>query len=287
MKKYLKLFRVKHYIKNLLVFIPLIFSKNLFNKEKIISAMIGFISFSLMSSAVYIINDIKDAKKDMNHPVKKSRPIASGEISIFKALIISIISIVISILITVYCCINFNISIALTVFYLFAYLVLNISYSIGLKNKPILDIALLVLGFLIRVLYGGAIVQVEVSSWLYLTIISISFYLALGKRRNEFIKHDGKDTREVLKYYTKEFLDKNMYVSMALAICFYALWAMNYGNNLMICTVPIVMLLAMKYSLDIEEIESEGDPVEVIIKDKFIICLGIIYVCFILGILYF
>ena len=73
---------------------------------------------------------------------------------------------------------------------------------------------------------------------------------------------------------------------MALAICFYALWAMNYGNNLMIWTVPIVMILAMKYSLNIEAMESEGDPVEVIVGDKFIIGLGIIYICLIFGILY-
>ncbi len=286
MKKYLKLFRVKHYIKNLLVFIPLIFSKNLFDKTKMTSAIIGFISFCLISSAVYIINDIKDVQKDRNHPVKKNRPIASGEISIKRAIIIAIINVIISFSIVFYCYYKFNINIILTGAYLFLYLILNIAYSFGLKNKPIIDIAILVSGFLLRVLYGGVIVQVQISSWLYLTIISVSFYLALGKRRNEFIKHDGKNTREVLKYYTKEFLDKNMYVSMALAICFYALWAMNYGNNLMIWTVPIVMILAMKYSLNIEAMESEGDPVEVIVGDKFIIGLGIIYICLIFGILY-
>ena len=133
MKKYLKLFRVKHYIKNLLVFIPLIFSKNLFDKTKMTSSTIGFISFCLISSTVYIINDIKDVQKDRNHPVKKNRPIASGEISIKRAIIIAIINVIISFSIVFYCYYKFNINIILTGAYLFLYLILNIAYSFGLK----------------------------------------------------------------------------------------------------------------------------------------------------------
>ncbi len=288
MKKYLNLLRVKHYIKNFLVFIPLFFSKNLLDAKKMFGAIIGFIAFCLLSSAVYIINDIKDIKNDQRHPIKKNRPIASGEITVLKASVIAIFNIIASItIITFYCLyVDSNINFMIAIFYLFLYLVLNIAYSFGLKNKPIIDIAILVSGFLIRVLFGGVIVGVEVSSWLYLTVISISFYLGLAKRRNEIIKYDGKETRGVLKYYTKDFLDKNMHVCMALGITFYSLWAMNYGNVLMIWTVPIVMLLAMKYSLNIENVENEGNPVDILLKDKFIIILGILYIAFIYYILY-
>ena len=128
---------------------------------------------------------------------------------------------------------------------------------------------------------------VEVSSWLYLTVISISFYLGLGKRRNELVKHSDKETRKVLKYYTQDFLDKNMYVCMALSIVFYALWALNYANNLLLWTVPIVMIIAMRYSLKVEMNESEGDPVDIIFKDKFIILMSLFYVVYMFMTLYF
>ena len=288
MKKYLELFRVKHYIKNILIFIPLFFSKQFLDIEKILSLIVGFIAFCLISSTVYIINDIKDVDKDKKHPIKKNRPIASGKISILNASIIAIINVIVAIIgiVLYYNYFNSNMNLKMAIIYLLVYLFLNILYSFGLKNIPIIDVAILVSGFVIRVLFGGCIVQVEISNWLYLTIMSISFYFALGKRRNEILRYEGKNTRNVLEFYTKDFLDKNMYVCMALAICFYALWAINYVNDLMIWTVPIVMLLAMKYSLNIENAESEGDPVDILLKDKSIILLGIIYIAFIVYILY-
>ena len=163
---------------------------------------------------------------------------------------------------------------------------LNIGYSFGLKNKPIIDIIILVSGFVIRVMVGGVVANIEISNWLYLTILSISTYLGLGKRRNELRKNDKLDTRKVLKYYSKEFLDKNMYMCMSLAICFFSLWTMQNENKMMIWTVPIVIILALCYSLDIEKEEAYGDPIEVIMSDKKIILLGALYVAVTLCMLY-
>ena len=157
MRNYLKLLRVKHYIKNLLVFFPLVFSKNI-TSTNILLVILGFIAFSFSSSAIYIINDIMDIEKDKNHPTKKNRPIASGIISIKKALIIAIILLFIIIGITIYLSFN-NHYISL---YLIVYIIINIAYSLGLKNKPLIDIAILASGFLIRVLYGGALINIEV-----------------------------------------------------------------------------------------------------------------------------
>ena len=147
----------------------------------------------------------------------------------------------------------------------------------GLKNKPIIDIAILASGFVIRVLFGGAIIKVNISSWLFLTIFAVSFYLGLGKRRNEYVKHQNKETRSVLKFYNEEFLNKNMYMCLSLAICFYALWAKDYENPIILWSVPLIMLMCMKYSLNIEQDDSEGDPTDILIKDKFLIILEIIY----------
>ena len=286
MEDIIKLLRVKHYIKNLLILVPLFFSKNILQTDKIISSIIGVVAFSLCCSAVYIINDIRDVEKDKKHPIKKERPIASGKISIKKAIVIGVILIILSILCTIAIYKLYSINIYSTITYLLLYLVLNIAYSFGLKNKPIIDITILSLGFLIRVLFGGVIIDVNISNWLYLTVISISFYLGLGKRRNELVKHNNKETRSVLKYYTKDFLDKNMYVCMALSIVFYSLWAMSFSNNLMLWTIPIVMLIAMKYSLDIELAGSEGDPVDIIVKDKMIVLMSIFYVIYTFLIIY-
>ena len=155
-----------------------------------------------------------------------------------------------------------------------------------MKNIPLIDITILVSGFLIRVLYGGAVINVEISNWLYLTVISMAFYLVIGKRRNEVINYK-KSTRKVLKYYSKEFLDKNMYMCLALAIIFYSLWTMDYqiGNTMLVWTVPIVILICMKYSMTIE-IGGDGDPIEVVYSDKMLLFLIILYGISLLSFIY-
>lgn len=169
------------------------------------------------------------------------------------------------------------------------YFVLNLIYSFGAKNIPILDIVILVSGFFIRVLFGATLLNISVSNWLYLTVIAVSFYLGLGKRRNEIIK-SGVKSRKVLEYYNKDFLDKNMYMCLAMTIVFYSLWTTDSAvvlknNNLLIWTVPMIIVIAMKYSMNIEG-NSDGDPVEVIMKDKVLIFLGLIYVISLFIILY-
>ena len=282
MKKYLKLIRVKHWIKNFLIFLPLIFSRNI-NATNILLSILGFISFSFASSIIYIINDIRDKEKDKNHPTKKNRPIAAGTISITNALIVATLLLIITIAILIYLS-TFNKFISI---YIITYILINIMYSFGLKNIPLLDVFILALGFLIRVLYGGALINVEVSNWLFLTVLSISFYLGLGKRRNELIAQEktGNTTRSVLKYYNKEFLDKNMYMCLSMTIIFYSLWCQDLNSDYIMSTIPIVLLICMKYSLNIES-NSSGDPVEVLLKDKILMLLVGIYAIAILLTLY-
>lgn len=284
--KYLKLLRVKHYIKNFLILLPLIFNKSITNIDKLIMTMVGFISFCLISSSIYIINDINDVEKDRKHPVKKNRPIANGSISITKARVISIVLVILSLSIIIALNMLYKFNIVSSLGYLILYFGLNIIYSLGLKDVPIVDISILASGFLIRVLFGGAICNVIVSSWLYLTIISMSFYLGLGKRRNELKKHKSSKTRAVLKYYNRDFLDNNMYIFSAVSLVFYSLWAQSYNKQLLLWTIPIVMIIVMKYNLDIESSDSEGDPVNVLLHDKSIFILGFIYMLIIFLALY-
>ena len=284
MIKYLKLFRVKHYIKNILIFLPLLFSHQFKNINLILSVFIAFISFSLLCSAIYIFKDIKDKDLDSKHPKKKFRPIASGEVSVKKAYIFHFLLYFLSNMIIL---LNNNNNLYQLII-LNIYYFINIIYSIKLKNIPIIDITCIMVGFLLRVILGCLVVNVLISSWLYLTIISFSYYLALSKRRNEMLKI-GKTTRSVLIAYNKNFLDKMMYVFLTSTIVFYSLWCANISSvliNLYLISIPILLLIIMQYSLIIEN-NSYGNPVDVIFENKLLLLTIILYSLYMFLILIF
>jgi len=270
MKKYLELIRTNHWIKNLLIFIPMICAK-VINYNNIITTFIGFLSFSLTSSFIYIINDIKDLESDKLSERKKLRPLANGKISKKVALIIAIIIIIISLLLN--CYLNKGIFNAPT-YVLLSYIIINIAYSLGLKNIPIIDICLLASGFIIRIYYGASLLNIEVSNWLFLTILNASLFIGLGKRKKEFLIN--KDIRKVLAKYNENFLDKFEYLTLTLLIVFYSLWTMEQNNKYLIYTVPFLIIIFMKYCLILEN-ESEGDPITIIYKDKSLLILCTIY----------
>ena len=220
MKKYLKLMRIHHYVKNLLVFAALVCSGRLFNFEKLAAGITAFAAFCLVSSVVYIINDICDREKDRKHPTKCKRPIAAGTVSVRNAWILTA-----ALLSGAVVCNGFSFHISSTLL-LVLYLILNLGYSFGMKNIPIVDVTILVTGFLIRIMYGAIVTGISISNWLYLTVIALAFYFALGKRRNELKKCAASgETRKVLGAYSYEFLDKFMYLCLTLAVAFYALWS--------------------------------------------------------------
>ncbi len=284
MKNYIKLIRVKHYIKNLLVLAALACSGQLFVREKLFAGLAGFGAFCMISSVVYIINDIRDREKDRQHPTKCTRPIASGAVSVKAAGVLAVLLFVIAGVLN-----YFAFSIPATVL-LALYLILNLAYSLGLKNIPIVDVAILVSGFLIRVLYGALVTGIDVSNWLYFTVVALSFYFALGKRRNELSRLGSDGTRKVLSAYPVSFLDKTMYMCLTLAIVFYSLWSMDERtvssyNKYLIFTVPIVLLIVMKYNLDVEG-DYDGDPVEVLTHDKVLMLMCALYFAMMFIILY-
>ena len=166
------------------------------------------------------------------------------------------------------------------------YLFLNIAYSGGLKNKPIVDVLILTMGFVLRIVYGAVVSGVAVSGWLYLTVFSGALFLSLGKRRNEIRQHGQTgETREVLRLYTDSFLDKNMYVSLGLTIVFYALWAMAQNSLWMTGSVLLVVAIFMRYTLVLEG-DSDGDPVEVVTHDTALLVLALSYVLYVGAVLY-
>lgn len=274
-KHYLKLIRISHYIKNLLVFAPLIFGGAITDTKKLWVSFLVFLSFCAVSSTVYVINDIFDREKDRKHPTKCRRPIAAGIISVKAAKLLAAGLLGVAIICV---CLHFRWQVALL---LLTYLLLNLGYSFGWKNIPILDVVILVSGFFLRVLCGAIATDIYISSWLYLTVISLSLFLSLGKRRNELKKH-GDATRKVLKSYPAAFLDKTMTMCLTMTNVFYALWSIDEkttagtGGKFLIFTVPMTLLITMRYSM-IVETDSDGDPVEVLLHDKALLGLCLLY----------
>ena len=254
----------------------------------IINSILAFIVFSITSSIVYITNDIEDIEKDKKHPIKKDRPLASGRVSIRDARIIRAIFLILlgGFLWFISDRVNSNAIILIPLLYI----IMNLTYSKVLKNIPIVDVIIIVLGFVLRVVYGGIAVDVEVSKYLYLMIIFGSFFLAFGKRRNEILKN-GDKSRESLSLYNQSFLDKNMYVAFALAIVSYTLWCVDpttiehIGNDYMFWTIPLLMVVLQLYSLNIEG-NSYGDPIDVILSDKKLLITSILYLISMVCIIY-
>lgn len=281
MNQYLRLLRIKHYIKNALVFLPLVFSREINTKTLIITS-IAALAFCLVASSIYIINDIRDREKDARHSTKCNRPIASGAVSVANAVVMCSALAVIGLAAATWVSLHTSWGVMACVV---IYLVLNILYSIKLKEVPVFEIAILASGFVLRTLYGGFAAQVEISNWLYLTILAGSFYMGLGKRRNEINVQGTSQTRKVLKKYNTRFLDRNMYMFLSLTIGFYSLWAVEQGSW-MAWSVPLVMVTAMRYSLLVERSTSDGDPVEVICSDFPLMGMACSYGIYMLTALY-
>lgn len=258
-----------HWVKNLLIFVPLFFNGRILSISKVWLLIVAFLAFSFIASSVYILNDVKDADKDRLHPKKRFRPIASGKVSKKQAVIFWIFLFTISILLMGL--IGNIVGSYLVSFILpLIYLLMNLLYSNGLKNIPLVDVSIIAAGFVIRLYYGALVCGVTVSDVLLLTVISASFFLGFGKRRNELKK--GTSTRKVLQAYNIYFLDKIMYVFISLTLVFYSFWTILKGRNL-VYTVPLAMLIVADYCLIIESDSSDGDPAEVLKNSKSLMCL--------------
>ncbi len=278
MKKYLDLIRIKHWIKNILIFIPII-SARILDCNNILRCCLGWISFCFLSSFIYIINDLKDLEKDKMHSRKRNRPLPSGRIKKNTATVIAILMISCSLIINTI--VNGNI-INIPFFWLLGYLIINILYSFGFKNLIIWDVMILATSYIIRIYYGASLVDVQVSNWLFLTVLNASLFLGLGKRKKEM--EQKENVREVLKEYNASFLDKFQYLCLALTLVFYSLWTIEQNIKYLIITIPIITIIFMKYCLMIEK-SDEGDPTTILYQDKSLLLLCGLYGILMCGLL--
>ncbi|MCX7833468.1 MAG: decaprenyl-phosphate phosphoribosyltransferase [Ignavibacteria bacterium] len=267
--KLLELLRPKQWIKNLFIFAPLLFAGELLHFEIMIKSLIAFFAFCGTSSIVYIINDILDREADKVHKEKKFRPIASGEVSIKNALLLASILLVITIILSSKQNVYFW-------FILLIYFFLNILYSIWIKHIVILDLFFISAGFMLRVIAGAVAIWVPLSSWMILTTIFISLFLAISKRRAELVQGDEENVikqRRVLYHYDTVFLDQMNTIAATGTIICYALYTVSekavttFHTENLIYTTPFVIYGIFRYLYLIHIKKLGENPANILTKD--------------------
>ncbi|MGN7414290.1 decaprenyl-phosphate phosphoribosyltransferase [Paenibacillus sp. SAF-068] len=269
-----RLLRPKQWTKNLLLFAALLFSFEEIRTETILATLLGFILFSLVAGCVYILNDFVDRDRDRQHPVKKYRPMASGQVNPTHALLFGIILLMLSLgtafmmnpLFGVLCIV---------------YFLLNVSYSFVLKHLVILDMMTIAAGFVLRAIAGGVLIHVPFTPWFLICTMLLSLFLAIGKRRNELTLLEGNtgSHRKVLDNYSITLLDQFNTIVTTATIISYSLFTFTSDRTIhLMWTIPLVIYGMFRYLYLIHMKNQGGSPDRVLFEDKPILITVILYV---------
>ena len=292
MKALLQALRPKQWTKNLLVFAGVLFAQHATDPKLLARAAAGFVAFSLLASAVYIVNDLKDVDADRLHPKKRHRPIASGALS--PAVAWTVVPILLAIVAAISSWLGFGFLLVLA-----AYLASNVAYSFGLKHQVILDVFLIAAGFVLRAVAGVELLtpvapETQLSSWLLLCTFFGALFLAASKRRRELANAGtlASDQRAVLASYTPELLDRMLTITAACTLMSYALYTIwpatvaKFGTEAMMVTVPVVAYGVFRYLHLVRVSETSEDPSLVLLADRPIQATVIVYILITVWILY-
>ena len=263
----LELIRVKDWLKNLLLLIPLIFSENIMNFDVYPSLFINFIFFSLTSSAVYIINDINDIKSDQSHPYKiNTKPIARGDVSLTYA--IGLLILILALIIIFYF-IDSKI-----ILHVLAYFILNLFYNYFIKGIIILDLLIISIGYIIRIDVGSIAIGVQSSMMMLISVFLLSFFVLSIKRKKEF--QQNISGRKSLKHYNLLILNSIIALSLFGSIVSYSIYIYIKNHNLII-SMPLVIVCFLRY-LYISSRTSKGEfPIDLFFRDWILLLSGCTY----------
>jgi 4-hydroxybenzoate polyprenyltransferase len=264
----LRLMRPHQWVKNTFVFTGLLFGHAWHDSHLVTQVVIAFVSFCLVSSAIYTINDIVDLEQDRNHPTKCKRPLPSGSVSIHAALLLAVL------LGTLGLVLAYAAS-PMVLIILVGYALMNIAYSLRLKHVVILDVFIIATGFMLRILAGTLGVGIPPSQWLLLCGLMVTLFLGFTKRRAEIIALTDDKTahRKVLEHYSPVLLDKMIGITAAGLIMSYSLYTMNadtiriHGTANLIYTVPFVMYGVFRYIYLLHHQSRGGDPSHDLVRD--------------------
>lgn len=287
----LRILRPIHWVKNVFVLAALVFSRHLagpFDEVLwvVMRAVGAFWCFSFASSAVYVINDIMDRRTDSIHPERRGRPIAAGRVTVSAASAVAAGCVLLALLGSLL------LSGALAAIVV-AYVLLMVSYSLGLKRVMILDCVMIAVGFCLRAVAGAVVIDVFISPWLVICTFALTLFLAFSKRRGEIaqLQENGEAFRKTLGAYTPELLAHMLDVSSVLAVICFLMYAMDFrtrelfGSNDLVYTTPVVLYCIFRFSA-LTQKGSYSDPVRLIVHDRpfqiglvlwVVLCIGVIY----------
>jgi len=271
MNAILKLIRPHHWVKNLFLLIPIFFAGDIFNQSNIWQTLSGVVAFCFVSSVVYVINDLKDCEVDKLHPRKRERPIASGKVQPNVAIFITFLLLIIALFF------SYNLSYEF-LWILGIYLLINILYSFGLKNIPILDMIILSFGFILRVLAGGVLSDILISEWLIIMIFLLSLFLAIAKRREDILifNKSGMVSRSSTSNYNLQFIDSSLTLISGVIIVSYLMYTLSADVKVRIhfdylYTTSVFVVMGIMRYLQITLVDNGGgSPIKILYKDRFI-----------------
>jgi decaprenyl-phosphate phosphoribosyltransferase len=264
-----KILRPHQWLKNLMLFFPPFLGGVLFNSGFFPKGFLPFAVFCIASSATYIFNDIRDQEHDRVHPKKQHRPIASGAVSVSKAVVLGSALFLASILLSLKLPVAF-------LGWMLAYLGLSFAYSVFLKNLPIFDIFCIASGFVFRLFAGGAAFGVDVSDWLFLSVLLLAIFLSSGKRLSEKITLGALSGghRKALKEYPEGVLDGFMFISGAAVLVTYTMYVITMHR--LVFTIPLCCFGMFRYLMLVKS-GGSGDPTESLLKDPTLFVVGVFW----------
>jgi len=279
--------RPKQWSKNLLVFAGLVFSRNLFDTTNLLRSLGGFVAFCLLSGAVYLINDLADVENDRLHPLKRSRPIASGRLKPGAAKVAAVVAAALAL------AGGFALDWRFGVIGL-GYFVMQLAYSFKLKHMVVLDVMTVAAGFALRAVAGTVLVHVTISPWLFVCTILFALFIALAKRRHEllFLEGGGAAHRSVLEMYSEALLDQMMAVATSSTVIAYCLYTIapetvaKFGTHNLMLTVPFVLYGVYRYLYLVYRKEMGGAPEKVLLTDVPLMVDGLLWMASVVAVLY-
>ncbi len=253
-------------MKNGFVLAPLVFRLPAVEPVEVLLALAAAAAFSLVSSAVYALNDILDRESDRRSPSRRDRPVASGAVTVPEAAGLAAVCVLAAVGLSLL--LPWRVGAALA-----AYALLNVAYSVRLKRIVLIDVMAIAAGFMLRVYAGAAALGVAVTSWMMLTTFFVSLFLGFAKRRSEFVTAGGRTARPVLSEYTVPLLDVLIVMSVAITIVTYSLYVIQAAagrgdhSDLLVYTVPLVVYGLLRYLFLVMKHGKGGDVAEVLMRD--------------------
>ena len=271
--------RPQQWVKNLLVFGGLVFSRSMSDPVAVLHSVHAFLLFCFAASSIYLLNDVHDIEEDRRHPTKRLRPVAAGVINRATAIGVMLILAIGSVASAF--TINRTFGGVLAV-----YVLMNVAYSLKLKQVVILDVMLIAFGFVLRAIGGAVAIGVPASSWLVLCTLTLALLVGFGKRRNELavLQGNAKEHRSNLEEYSQPFLDLMMTISGGAAVVMYALYTTasastgRAGSPLLSLTTPFVMYGIFRYLYLVHRQSEGGDPSKLFVTDRPFLANGVLWV---------